>query len=775
MNVWYSLSEEPSDAYTQLVDHYGEVESPLDSRAARVRADIDELLADDLLDPNLVRQLEHLHVCLSGNALGPASEAFRGALGYFLGFQQATIAAGAIAADGDAELLNLRDRHERRAAEFLEEASARSWLLIAYGLTSSDSGGRSKFSFDFGEMRLHRIGTTSLVFRGVRLDEAIPFSEHEVAIKCVLPRYLTIGAITRSTEAYEEVHSVGLKCAPHIFESRRGYIAMAFVEGPTLAELLESRRPATLDRAGGERDPEVLAEARSLKREDVEFIRRLGGALCGVLAELFDKSHAHLDLSPANIIVNGSVGDELKLTLIDFGQNFAVTGRVGSSAAFRKAAIYVDPELSIEHGRSRWRCDAYSLGVILLEAASKRPLEDGNLADEMDRLWSGEVIEKGVWDGAPGLARVVEDLIEGRSDQRLAWFEEAAEDGNPLNPFEYVRQLIAQESKVMEIYENRTGTSGFGMLQGAALLRLWKWDQLGNLFRVGRSVDGPFDDGYREFPVLAWWALVSIACWSIALTSFAILTLADIGLNLEPEWAKQALEMLGAKDVTGNFLENLPGRMVALTFCLTAVTYYVNNFSMLAPRRLDGKLGSFADFTMRCTAVGLIFPIMFAMVMNPNAWPICAGAGTMLVVINNRVAFVLAKRGEDVAKRFSPWGGRARRFVDEVFREWWILMAAYSVSLLVIGALLTAGVAQDRNIYAFLVVAINVLKMYRLNCVHWAPQVRGNLSRVIFVLRRSSALDSKGVLSSQGPTHGAPDEWEVDTPVLDVSRSGSIG
>jgi hypothetical protein len=72
-------------------------------------------------------------------------------------------------------------------------------------------------------------------------------------------------------------------------------------------------------------------------------------------------------------------------------------------------------------------------------------------------------------------------------------------------------------------------------------------------------------------------------------------------------------------------------------------------------------------------------------------------------------------------------------------------MGAYSVSMFAIGVLLMTGLAHDETIFAVLVIVINVAKMYRLNCVETAPQVRGSLSRDILTLRRADELEARGV------------------------------
>lgn len=113
----------------------------------------------------------------------------------------------------------------------------------------------------------------------------------------------------------------------------------------------------------------------------------------------------------------------------------------------------------------------------------------------------------------------------------------------------------------------------------------------------------------------------------------------------------------------------------------------------------------------------------------------------MLVVLNNFLALRVAERGEEVgAATFTTLGGGGRRFLDEIFGEWWVLMLGYSLSMTAIGVLLLVHRAHDAAIFAILVVTINVVKMYRLNCVAFAPQVRGWLSREILTLRRSALV-----------------------------------
>jgi hypothetical protein len=257
------------------------------------------------------------------------------------------------------------------------------------------------------------------------------------------------------------------------------------------------------------------------------------------------------------------------------------------------------------------------------------------------------------------------------------------------------------------------------------------------------------------------------------LTAFVALTLADLRFaGIEPT-VKQFQEATGAAFSVGDFWKNLPGRLVALTFGLTAVTYYVNNFAMLAPRRLGSRLGKASDAAMRATAIGLTVPILWALVYDPQAWPLCSGIGTLLVVLNNYLALQFAERANDVGARFSTSGLSGKRFVEEGFKEWWTQMGSYSLAMIGIGVLLLTRAAHDEPIYAVLVVFINVLKMYRLNCVRMAPQVRGSLSRDIFTLRRSGRLAERGIHSaSQRPDLGQRSLHGTHARALSVGTLG---
>lgn len=243
----------------------------------------------------------------------------------------------------------------------------------------------------------YKLGTTSFILECRRAPTDDRFAKPQrFALKCLLPRYLLIRSIRQRTLAYKHEHGAEVSHAPQIYESTERYIAMDLVVGDTLAERFALHRSKR--RTGG---------------IDFAFVRAVGVTLCTILGELHQDRHHHLDLSPSNIIVGPD--DALDLTLVDFGHNFAITEKVSSNAATKQAMHYIAPELFDDTTRDDAKCDMYSLGVILLEAAADANQDLGKAGDDSLSM---------LWERAPGIARIVEDLIDDKPEYRLLLADE---------------------------------------------------------------------------------------------------------------------------------------------------------------------------------------------------------------------------------------------------------------------------------------------------------------------------------------------------------------
>ncbi|WP_435008954.1 protein kinase domain-containing protein [Tundrisphaera lichenicola] len=131
------------------------------------------------------------------------------------------------------------------------------------------------------------------------------------------------------------------------------YLRMSYIEGRTLASMIEPGRPW----------PE---------RRAAEVVRRLALAL----AEAHRRGVVHRDLKPANVMVDVRG----KLVLMDFGLALRLDAddpRITTSGAIVGTPAYMPPEqVEGHHEAIGPRSDLYSLGVILYELLTgRRPFE----------------------------------------------------------------------------------------------------------------------------------------------------------------------------------------------------------------------------------------------------------------------------------------------------------------------------------------------------------------------------------------------------------------
>jgi serine/threonine-protein kinase len=133
----------------------------------------------------------------------------------------------------------------------------------------------------------------------------------------------------------------------------RPYLAMEWLEGRTLNQLIKNHRPL----------PEVLAA-------------RIASQVCAALEHLRERNIVHRDLKPENIMAC----DDGSIRLLDFG--------IAKAAALRRLTIggltpafgtpdYMSPE-QVKGKRGDHRSDIYSLGAILYQLVTGRPPFEGD-------------------------------------------------------------------------------------------------------------------------------------------------------------------------------------------------------------------------------------------------------------------------------------------------------------------------------------------------------------------------------------------------------------
>ena len=136
---------------------------------------------------------------------------------------------------------------------------------------------------------------------------------------------------------------------------QRPYLAMEYVDGPSLSEILERDGPLPFE------------AVRSL-------MRRIAAGLqvaheCGII---------HRDVSPDNIILPG--GDVSRAKIIDFGiaRSTQLSDGTVIGSGFAGKYNYVSPEqLGLFGGDVSARSDIYSLGLVLVQALTGRPIDMG--------------------------------------------------------------------------------------------------------------------------------------------------------------------------------------------------------------------------------------------------------------------------------------------------------------------------------------------------------------------------------------------------------------
>jgi serine/threonine-protein kinase len=141
----------------------------------------------------------------------------------------------------------------------------------------------------------------------------------------------------------------------------RPYLALEYVEGPTLRTLL----------ARGE----ALPDARC---------RRIGREIATALAAVHAAGAVHRDVKPENVIVGP--GDAVKLTDLGVARLVDPSERLSQSGAFVGSLLYAAPEQLRGERDLDGRADLYALGLVLHEAATGvHPFHDDDPRTVLER------------------------------------------------------------------------------------------------------------------------------------------------------------------------------------------------------------------------------------------------------------------------------------------------------------------------------------------------------------------------------------------------------
>jgi serine/threonine protein kinase len=666
----------------------------------------------------------------------------------------------------------LRDRHVREAIRELyrpmrDEAAANEWKEL-----------------DFGTLELHAVGTTSFIARVTKTEATGEYRPY--ALKLLLYPYTRYSVIAQATRAYATTW------APRVVERRRAqwhylvriykstdkWILMEFVPGLTLQEFL--------DRLQGRAERPPRREIR------LELLNDLGRQLFDALDELQQTTTlgAHLDLSLSNVIVTevastAAGASSFTLKLVDFGRNYLYTRQIGaieSAAAFTVAPeVKEDPGVTEDGGAewatrrrppdSAWYADAYSLGHLLIALGGVGRNEDGTVPDEF-------------YERTPLLARFIEDLIEHDPGKRLLLFKPSPSppegDGRPPSrPFAQLGSAFLQELDAVRAarldgadpnqWQWLRSTWQLVSPFSGVLRPLWK-------LRAERRHQELLRDARRSMyarGLLNWALLCAVmfcVVWSLCLVWLArdladprvgqlpplarLIKLAsawsplDLALG-DDEFPVPWLRWLDRFQQPGydipNLADNLPARIIGLSFAMLGVKVYQTLFAGLSPlvagpRRLRTWVTA---ASMRWYTFNWAVLVAVANLVHPRYWTICTAIGLTTSFLTNWACRRFARAS--IAEARSPefrltTVPRGKIPGLESFYVWTPSMGFYLVFVWICAWLIDSGQLRDVYFYMSAVAAVNIGLFYFVKCGRHGPEVRGGLTRAFLAAERVRRL-----------------------------------
>ncbi len=259
------------------------------------------------------------------------------------------------------------------------------------------------------------------------------------------------------------IHAVGCERGVH-------YYAMQFIDGPTLAQLINERRaseqPPPSDGGPSESEsPAATPAARSAtptpSSRTREFIRM--AVMLGIqAAEALDHAHVHgvihRDIKPGNLLLDESGC----LWVTDFGlarlqddNGFTMTGDLLGTLR------YMSPEQALaRRGYLDHRTDIYSLGATLYEFLTLRPAIEGQDRQEILRKIAQEepAPPRKVNDAIPRDLETI--LLKAMHKEPESRYTTALELADDLDRFLRDEPILARRSTPLQRAEGGHGDTG---------------------------------------------------------------------------------------------------------------------------------------------------------------------------------------------------------------------------------------------------------------------------------------------------------------------------
>ncbi|HLW66300.1 MAG TPA: serine/threonine-protein kinase, partial [Gemmataceae bacterium] len=233
------------------------------------------------------------------------------------------------------------------------------------------------------------------------------------------------------------VHAVGNERGVH-------FIAMQFIEGVTLAQVIRELHSPTTPANTGDPTGEFIPAAGTSStlaaaglstengRRGLEFYRSVAKLMIQA-AKALEHAHSmgvvHRDVKPGNLMIDSSG----KLWVTDFGlARFGTDADLTMSGDFVGTLRYMSPEQALaHHGLVDHRTDVYALGATMYELLTGKPAVSGEDKQEILRQIAFEELvapRQGDNSIPADLEVIVLKALEKTPEDRYATAQELAED-----------------------------------------------------------------------------------------------------------------------------------------------------------------------------------------------------------------------------------------------------------------------------------------------------------------------------------------------------------
>jgi serine/threonine protein kinase len=603
-------------------------------------------------------------------------------------------------------------------------------------------------------LEFHRHGSTSFILCG--LPSQSSGRRIKFALKCVLFPYATIPVIASTTKTYAADHNsldAGGRSVGHmvqVWASTSHWILMDFAEGTTLAEEIERLKDnlAVPVVAWGRR--RVTSPVGNVR---LDLIRKLGLPILAALSELRAYGKIHEDLSPTNIIVRqrdrSDSGSDYEVTFIDFGRNYLYTGAIGGLDSLETA--FVAPEVR-ENLDDAAKADLYSVGYILIALGNVGENRDGTIPDRF-------------YGQAPLIARLIEDLIDRRPSHRLLVFN--LESANVYRDLKRIleQELDVTQSELVDDLELRDRAipydrqSVFSVFTSIFPLSREPRKRR-RIYRIRRA-QGVLGDSRRSMHArwLLPFSVLASASYFVATLVCIFWIFRDIGIDILNPASQAVLRAFGANPNAIPFVDslrqsdyrlgevwnNLPARLVGLSFALAGARHYQNILGGLTTRvsrtraRSGAALDVSTEIAIRVIAVWPAILILTANLVQVRWWPLGTAIGYTGVLVATLLSARYATKYLDLARRqnLSTVPPAHQKVVGlDSYRQWGPSMAFYALTVWLFAIFLYVGVLKDVYVYAVAVILVNVGLFYIIKTGANALDVRAGLNRCFLAAER---------------------------------------